>query len=48
MPWIEYFDRIAAQDPKPPRIEALERHLKWGNSSRYWTEFVFEGEIDQP
>src|ERR1039457_5211689 len=29
-----------------PRIEALERHLKWGTSRRYWTEFVFEGYVN--
>jgi hypothetical protein len=44
--WMEYFDRIAAQDPHRPRIEALERHLKWGTSRRYWPEFVFEGYVN--
>ncbi|MGO9933454.1 MAG: hypothetical protein ACLPV8_16815 [Steroidobacteraceae bacterium] len=44
--WSQYFDRIAAEDPKRPRIEALERHLKWGSSRRYWTEFVFEGYVN--
>jgi hypothetical protein len=46
MGWIEYFDRIAAKHPHRPRIEALERHLKWGTSRRYWTEFVFEGYVN--
>ncbi len=44
--WTQYFDRIAAKDPHRPRIEALERHLKWGTSRRYWTEFVFEGYVN--
>jgi hypothetical protein len=44
--WIEYFNRIAAQDPDRPRIEALEQHLKWGPTRRYWTEFVFEGYVN--
>jgi hypothetical protein len=46
MNWIAYLDRIAAQDPHRPRIEALERHLKWGPTRRYWTEFVFEGYVN--
>jgi hypothetical protein len=44
--WIEYFDRMAAKDPHRSRTEALERHLKWGPSRRYWTEFVFEGYVN--
>jgi hypothetical protein len=44
--WIEYFDRVAAKDPKRTRNEALERHLKWGISPRYWTEFVFEAYVN--
>jgi len=44
--WIEYFDRRAAQDSQRPRVEALERHLKWGPTRRYWTEFVFEGYVN--
>ncbi len=44
--WTQYFDRIAMKDPRRPRIDALERHLKWGTSKRYWTEFVFEGYVN--
>lgn len=44
--WSQYFDRIAAQEAKRPRIEALERHLKWGSARRYWPEFVFEGYVN--
>jgi hypothetical protein len=46
MGWIEYFDRIATKDPRRPRIEALERHLKWGTSRRYWIEFVLGSNPD--
>jgi hypothetical protein len=46
MGWTQYFDRMAAKDSRRPRIEALERHLKWGTVSRYWTEFVFEGYVN--
>jgi hypothetical protein len=44
--WLEYFDRIVAKNPQRPRIEALERHFKWGTSPRYWTEFIFEGYVN--
>jgi hypothetical protein len=44
--WTQYFDRIAAKDSHWPRIEALERHLKWGASRRYWSEFAFEGYVN--
>jgi hypothetical protein len=44
--WTEYFDRAAAKEPHRPRVEALERHLKWGPTRRYWTEFVFEGYVN--
>jgi len=46
MGWVEYFDRIAGKESQRPRIEALERHLKWGTAPRYWTEFVFEGYVN--
>jgi len=46
MSWTEYFDREAAKDSRRPRVEALERHLKWGTSRRYWAEFVFEGYVN--
>jgi hypothetical protein len=44
--WTQYFDRIAAKDSARLRIEALERHLKWGTSRRYWPEFVFEAYVN--
>jgi len=40
--WAQYLDRIAAKDPSRSRIEALERHFKWGTSRRYWPEFVLK------
>jgi hypothetical protein len=46
MGWTQYLDRIAAKEPRRSRIEALERHLKWGASRRYWPEFVFEGYVN--
>jgi hypothetical protein len=44
--WMAYFDRIAAKDSPRPRVEALEWHLKWGPTRRYWTELVFEGYVN--
>jgi hypothetical protein len=44
--WTQYLDRIAAKDAHRPRIQALERHFKWGPERRYWTEFVFEGYVN--
>jgi hypothetical protein len=46
MGWTQYFDRVASQDPRRPRIKGLERHLKWGPTRRYWTDFVFEGYVN--
>ncbi len=46
MGWIESFDRTAAKEARRLRIEALERHFKWGPTRRYWTEFVFESYVN--
>jgi hypothetical protein len=44
--WTQYLDRMAVKDSARSRIEALERHLKWGTSRSYWPEFVFEGYVN--
>jgi hypothetical protein len=44
--WTQYFDRMAAKNSSWSRIEALERHFKWGTSRRYWPEFVFEAYVN--
>jgi hypothetical protein len=46
MGWIECVNRTAAKEPHRPRIEALERHFKWGSTCRHWTEFVFEAYLN--
>jgi len=40
--WKAYLDRIAARTPDISRANALEQHFKWGETARYWPEFVFE------
>lgn len=40
--WTAYLDRVAAKAPGTSRASALEQHFKWGDTIRYWPEFVFE------
>lgn len=40
--WTAYLDRVAAKTPGTSRASALEQHFKWGDTARYWPEFVFE------
>jgi hypothetical protein len=44
--WVQYFDRIAAKDPKRSHSEVFKRHFKGGPSRRYWPEFIFEGYVN--
>ncbi len=44
--WTAYFNRVAANTTGAPRQNALEQHIKWGASARYWPEFVFEAYSD--
>ena len=41
--WIAYFQRVLPVASSPERIDAAERHMKYGPSHAYWNEFVFEG-----
>ena len=40
--WLAYFDRTLSDGPRERQLAALERHMKWGPTRDYWTEFVFE------
>ncbi len=40
--WMAYLDRVAAKTPGTSRENVLEHHFKWGETARYWPEFVFE------
>lgn len=40
--WKDYLDRVAAKTAGNSRASVLEQHLKWGETARYWPEFVFE------
>ena len=40
--WLAYFDRTLPHQSPEKRIAAYERHMKWGPTRDYWTEFVFE------
>ena len=40
--WQAYFRRVLPDAPPQARLDAYERHLKYGPSRAYWSEFVFE------
>lgn len=44
--WLAYFDRTLPHDTPEKRITAYERHMKWGPTGDYWTEFVFEAYVN--
>jgi hypothetical protein len=44
--WQAYFRRNLPEAPSRERIAAYERHLKYGPTRQYWTEFVFEAYVN--
>ncbi len=44
--WLAYFDRTLPSAPAEKRLAAYARHMKWGPTRKYWTEFVFEAYDD--
>lgn len=44
--WQQYFRRVLPDAPLQARREAYERHMKFGPSTAYWNEFVFEAYVN--
>ena len=44
--WQAYFRRTLPDAPKQARIDANERHMKYGPTRSYWNDFVFEGYVN--
>jgi hypothetical protein len=44
--WNEYFRRVLPDAPRQMRLAAYEQHMKFGISPKYWTEYVFEGYVN--
>ena len=44
--WQAYFRRTLPDAPKQARVDAYERHMKYGPTRTYWNDFVFEGYVN--
>ena len=44
--WQAYFRRILPDAPLHDRIARYERHMKFGPTRDYWTDFVFEAYVN--
>ncbi len=44
--WTAYFSRMLPQGAPQARIDAYQRHMKYGPTRRYWNDFVFEGYVN--
>jgi hypothetical protein len=44
--WRAYLRRTLPDAPKQDRIDANERHMKYGPTRTYWNDFVFEGYVN--
>ena len=44
--WQAYFRRTLPDAPKQARLDAYERHMKFGPTRSYWNEFVFEAYVN--
>jgi hypothetical protein len=44
--WERYFHRTLPDAPLRERIAAYERHMKYGPTRQYWTDFVFEAYVN--
>ncbi len=44
--WQAYFLRTLPHAPQQARLDAYERHMKYGPTRTYWNDFVFEGYVN--
>ena len=44
--WQAYFRRTLPEAPQRARLDAYERHMKYGPTRTYWHDFVFEGYVN--
>ena len=44
--WQAYLRRTLPDAPKQARLDAYERHMKYGPTRTYWNDFVFEGYVN--
>jgi hypothetical protein len=44
--WQAYLRRTLPDAPTQARIDANERHMKYGPTRTYWNDFVFEGYVN--
>jgi len=44
--WQAYFRRTLPDAPQQARLDAYERHMKYGPTRTYWNAFVFEGYVN--
>jgi hypothetical protein len=44
--WNGYFDRTLPQASEQVRLDAYERHMKYGPTRAFWNEFVFEAYVN--
>jgi len=43
--WQAYFRRTLPEAPQQARLDAYERHMKYGPTRAYWNDFVFESYV---
>jgi hypothetical protein len=44
--WQAYLRRTLPGAPEQARIDANQRHMKYGPTRTYWNDFVFEGYVN--
>ena len=44
--WQAYFRRTLPEAPQQARLDAYERHMKYGPTRAYWNDFVFEAYVN--